>query len=51
MLLSADAVKRWLYATAADALELQKRAPDVAIKIVDRKFVGSPTNAMCLDVT
>jgi hypothetical protein len=30
-------VKRRLYGSAADALELQKPAPDVAIRIVERK--------------
>jgi putative SOS response-associated peptidase YedK len=38
MLLTAEDVKRWLYASAADALKLQKPAPDAAIRIVpDRK--------------
>ncbi len=39
MLLTADDVKRWLYGTAADALELQKPAPDLAIKIVPDKKI------------
>jgi hypothetical protein len=34
MLLMADDVKRWLYGTAADALELQKPAPDAAIVVL-----------------
>ena len=37
MLLTADDVKRWLYGSVADALELQKPAPDAEIRIVDRK--------------
>ncbi len=37
MLLTADDVKRWLYGGAADALELQKPAPDAAIRIVEPK--------------
>jgi putative SOS response-associated peptidase YedK len=37
MLLSADDVKRWLYGSAAEALELQKPATDAAIKIVESK--------------
>jgi putative SOS response-associated peptidase YedK len=34
MLLTADDVKRWLYGSAADALELQKPAPDAAIVVL-----------------
>jgi putative SOS response-associated peptidase YedK len=37
MLLTADDVKRWLYGGAADALELQKPAPDAAIRIMEPK--------------
>jgi len=37
MLLTADDVKRWLYGTAADALELQKPAPDAAIVVLPSK--------------
>ncbi|HTR86220.1 MAG TPA: SOS response-associated peptidase family protein [Reyranella sp.] len=37
MLRSAEDVKRWLLGTAADALELQKPAPDDAIIVVERK--------------
>jgi putative SOS response-associated peptidase YedK len=37
LLLTADDVKRWLYGTAADALGLQKPAPDAAIRIVPDK--------------
>ena len=37
MLLSAEDVKRWLYGTTTDALELQKPAADAAIKIVPDK--------------
>jgi putative SOS response-associated peptidase YedK len=37
MLLSADDVKCWLYGTGAEALELQKPAPDAAIQIVEPK--------------
>jgi putative SOS response-associated peptidase YedK len=34
MLLSADDVKRWFYGSAADALALQKPAPDAAIVVL-----------------
>ena len=34
MLLTADDVKRWLYGSAADALALQKPAPDAAIVVL-----------------
>jgi hypothetical protein len=34
MLLTADDVKRWLYGSAADAIEMQKPAPDEAIVVL-----------------
>ncbi len=37
MLLTAEDVKRWLYGTAGDALELQMPAQDGAVRIVADK--------------
>jgi hypothetical protein len=37
MLLTADDVKRWLYSSVANVLELQKPAPTEAIRIVEPK--------------
>ena len=34
MLLTTEDVKRWLYGTVADALELQKPAPEELLEIV-----------------